>query len=188
MKKRLAITLLVLVIVAVAGFTVYLSGTLTTPGDSSIIPRYLGYNDKTSKIYLIDSFTSYSNANETYTAVDGQIVEKGTPLFVITMTLRNDYTSDNPAPPLHNQDQISPADGTAYLYLTARLYDKDGQLNATNVSVSDFSLTAVSGTGLVLSSGQTSQVNIYMATAQTNINNIEVKLYFLGDSIPTRNT
>jgi hypothetical protein len=188
MKKRLAITLLVLVIVAVAGFTVYLSGTLTTPGYSSIIPRYLGYNDKTSKIYLIDSFTSYSNANETYTTVDGQIVEKGTPLFVITMTLRNDYTSDNPAPPLHNQDQISPADGTAYLYLTSRLYDKDGQLNATNVSVSDFSLTAASGTGLVLSSGQTSQVNIYMATAQTNINNYEVKLYFLGDSIPTRNT
>ena len=128
MKKRLAITLLILVIVVVAGFTVYLSGTLTKPGDSSAIPRYLSYNDKTSKIYLIDSFTSYSNANETYTTADGQIVEKGTPLFVITMTLRNDYTSDNPAPPLQNQDQTSPADGTAYLYLTAQLYDKDGQI------------------------------------------------------------
>ena len=188
MKKRLAITLLVLVIVAVVGFTIYLSGTLTTPGDSSAIPRYLGYNDKTSKIYLIDSFTSYSNANETYATADGQIVEKGTPLFVITMTLRNDYTSDTPAPPLHNQDQTSPADGTAYLYLTTQLYDKDGQSNATNVSMSDFSLTATSGTGLVLSSGQTAPVNIYMATSQTNINKYEVNLYFLGDSIPTRNT
>jgi hypothetical protein len=188
MKKRLAITLLVLVIVVVAGFTVYLSGTLTTPGGSSVIPRYLVYNDKTSKIYLIDSFTSYSNANETYITPNGQIVEKGAPLFVITMTLRNDYTSDNPAPPLTNQDQTSPADGTAYLYLTAQLYDKEGQLNATNVSVSDFSLTAASGTGLVLSSGQTATVNIYMATSQTNINKYEVNLYFLGDSIPTRNT
>jgi hypothetical protein len=188
MKKRLAITLLVLVIVAVAGFTVYLSGTLTKPGDSSVIPRYLSYNDKTSKIYLIDSFTSYSKANETYVTADGQIVEKGTPLFVITMTLRNDYTSDNPAPPLHNQDQTSPADGTAYLYLTAPLYDKDGQLNATNVSMSNFSLTTASGTGLVLSSGQTAPVNIYMATSHTNINKYEVNLYFLGDSIPTKNT
>jgi hypothetical protein len=188
MKKRLAITLLVLLIVAVAGFTAYLSRNLNTQGDSSAIPRYLGYNDKISKIYLIDSSTSYSNANETYTTADGQIVEKGTPLFVITMILRNDYTSDTPAPPLRNQDQTSPADGTAYLYFTTQLYDNNHKLNATNVSVSDFSLTATSGTGLVLSSGQTTPVNIYMATSQTNINKYEVNLYFLGDSIPTRNT
>ncbi len=188
MKKRLAITLLVLVIIAAAGFTIYLSRNLTTPENSSAIPRYLGYNDKTSKIYLIDSFTSYTTANETYTTADGKIVEKGTSLFVITMTLRNDYTSDTPAPPLHNQEQTSPADGTAYLYFTAQLFDKNGQLNATNVTVSDFSLTATSGTGLVLSSGQTGIVNIYMATSQTNINKYEVNLYFLGDSIPTRNT
>jgi hypothetical protein len=188
MKKRLAITLFVLVIVMVAGFIVFLSGILTTPGGSSVIPRYLVYNDKTSKIYLIDSFSSYSSANETYTTPDGQIIEKGTPLFVITTTLRNDYTSDNPAPPLNNQDPTSPADGTAYLYLTAKIYDKEGQLNATNVSVSDFSLTAISGTGLVLSSGQTSSFNIYMATSHTNINRYEVNLYFLGDSIPTGNT
>lgn len=188
MKKRLAIISLVLLIVVVAGFIIYLSGTPTKSGDSSVIPRYLSYNEKTSKIYLIDSFTSYSKANITYSTADGQIVEKGNTLFVITLTLRNDYTSDNPAPPLQNQDQTSPADGTAYLYLTAQLYDKEGKLNATNVSISDFSLTAVSGAGLVLSSGQTTPVNIYMATSQPNIDKYEVNLYFLGDSIPTRNT
>jgi hypothetical protein len=188
MKKRLAITLLILCIAVVAGFTVYLLGTLTTPGASSVIPHYLVYDGKPSKIYLVDAVTSYSNANETYATPDGQVVEKGTPLFVIRMTLRNDYTSDHPAQPLHNQDQTSPADGTAYLYLTAQLYGKDGQLNATNVSVSDFSLPAVPGTGLVLSNGETAPVNIYMATSQTNINKYEVNLYFLGDSIPSRNT
>ena len=97
----------------VAGFVIYLSGTPTKPGDSSVIPRYLSYNEMTTKIYLIDSFTSYSKAYETYSTGDGQIVEKGNSLFLITLTLRNDYTSDNPAPPLHNQDQTSPADGTA---------------------------------------------------------------------------
>ncbi|MGE5575397.1 MAG: hypothetical protein ACM3UL_04615 [Ignavibacteria bacterium] len=188
MRKRLTITLLVLVIIVVAGFTFYLSGTLTKPGDAYVIPRYLSYNDKTSKIYLIDSFTSYGNANKTYTTADGQIIDKGTPFFIITMTLRNDYSSDNPAPPPQNQEQTSPADGTAYLYLTTKLYDKDGQVNATNVSTSDFSLTAASGTGLVLSSGKTSSVNIYLATSQTNINKYEINLYFLGDSIPTKNT
>jgi hypothetical protein len=188
MKRRLSITLIILCIIAVAGGVIYFLGTQTTPENSSDIPHYLVYDNKPSKIYFIEALTSYGNANETYTTPDGQIVEKGTPLFVITMTLRNDYTADNPAPPLHNQQQTSPADGTAYLYLTAKLYDKDGQLNATNVSVSDFSLTAAPGTGLVLSSGQTAPVNIYMATSQTNINKYEVNLYFLGDSIPTRNT
>jgi hypothetical protein len=188
MKKQLAITLLVLILVVAAGFTIYLSGAPTKSGGSSTIPRYLSYKDMTSKIYLINSLTSYSNANETYTTADGQIIEKGTKLFVITMTLRNDYTADNPAPPLQNQDQTSPADGTAYLYLTTQLYDKEGKLNATNVSISDFSLTEASGAGIVLSSGQTASFNIYMATSQTNIIEYEINLYFLGDSIPTRNT
>jgi hypothetical protein len=187
MKKWLAITLLVLVI-AVAGLTVYLTGIVSKPGDSSVIPGYLSYNDKTSKIYLVDSFTSYGKTNETYTTADGQIVERDTPLFIITMNLRNDYTSDNPAPPLQNQEHTAPADGTAYLYLTAQLHNKEGKLNSTNVSISDFSLTATNGTGLVLSSGQTALVNIYMATSQTNIDKYEVNIYFLGDSIPTRNT
>ena len=188
MKKRLTIILLLLVIVVVAGVTIYLSATLSKPENPSAIPRYLNYNDKTSKIYLLDSITSYSKTNETYATADGQIVEKDTPLFVITLTLRNDYTSDNPAPPLNNQEQTSPADGTAYLYLTTQLYDKNGKLNSTNVSMSDFLLPTTSGTGLVLSSGQTTSVNIKMTTSQTNINKYELSLNFLGDSIPTKNT
>jgi hypothetical protein len=188
MKKQLKIALLILCIAVAVGFTVYLSANQTTPGATSVTPHYLVYNGTASKIYLIDTVTSYSSANETYATPDGRIVEKGTPLFVITMTLRNDYTSDNPAPPLHNQLQTSPADGTAYLYLTAQLYVKDSQLNASNVSVSDFSLPAVTGTGLVLSSGETAPVNIYMATSQTNINKYEVSLYLLSDSIPATNT
>jgi hypothetical protein len=187
MKKKLAITLLVTCIIAVAGFTVYWLETQTKSEDSSVNPHYLTYNGVTSKIYLTYTVTSFGNSNDTYTTPDGQIVEKGTPLFVITLTLRNDYTSDNPAPPLHNQDQTSPADGTAYLYLTTKLYDKGHQLNATNVSVSDFSLPTVPGTGLVLSSGETASAKIYMSTTQTNIDKYEVNLYFLGDSIPTSN-
>lgn len=176
--------LLILCISIATVFTVYLLGIHATPKASSVVPHYLVYDGKPSNIYLIEAATSYINSNETFTTTNGQVVEKGTPLFVITITLRNDYTSDNPAPPLHNQVQTSPSDGTAYLYLTAKLYDKDGQLNATNVSVSDFSLPAVQGTGLVLSSGETAQVKIYMATSNMNINKYEVSLNFLGDSIP----
>lgn len=188
MKRRLKIALLILFIAVVVGFTVYMLANKNSPETTLATPHYLVYNGQPTKIYLIDTETSYTNTNQTYTTPEGQNVEKGTPLFVITMTLRNDYTSDNPAPPLQNQDQTSPADGTAYLYLTAQLYDKNGQLNAPNVSVSDFSLPAVSGTGLVLSSGETAPVNICIATSQTNINKYIVNLYLVSDSIPASNT
>jgi hypothetical protein len=188
MKKRSATTLLITLIIVAAGFTVYLLGTQSAPEVSSVDPHYLTYNDMTSKIYLIETNTSYINASETYITPFGRTVERGTPLFEITLTLRNDYTSDNPAPPLHNQNQISPADGTAYLYFTAKLYNKGTQVNSTNLSVSDFSLPTVPGTGFVLSSGETASVKIYMATSQTHIDKYEVNLYFLGDSIPTSNT
>lgn len=185
MKKRhLAIALLVACIIIAMGVTLYLSGTLFGTTASSVKPHYLSYNGESSKIYLVNVLTSYSNANDTLTTPAGQVFEKGTPIFIITLTLRNDYTSDSPAPPQPNQDQTSPADGTAYLYLTAQLYNQSGKLNATDISVSDFSLSAVPGTGLVLTSGETKSVNIYLATIQTHVSKYEVNLYFLGDSIP----
>jgi hypothetical protein len=185
MKKRSkAIALFVVCMVIIVGIAFFLSGLLQTPVGSSVNPHYLPYNGSTSKIYLLNVATSYGNSNDTYTDPAGQVFEKGTPIFVITLTLRNDYTSDNPAPPLPNQVQTSPADGTAYLYLTTNLFNKSGQLNATTVSPTDFSLPAIPGTGLVLASGQTKSISVYLATSQTNINKYEVNLYFLGDSIP----
>ena len=186
MKKSFrTVAVLVVALALAASLSVYLAeNILSSPNVKPAIPHYLFYNSATSKIFLIGAVTSYGSANETYTTPAGQVVQKGNPLFIITVTLRNDYTSDNPPPPLPNKYQTSPADGTAYLYLTAQLYNKDGALNATDVSVSDFSLPSTKGTGLVLASGETTSVNIFMATSQTNINKCGVKLIFLGDSIP----
>jgi len=183
-KSLLVITLLIVCLIIVVGVAFYLSGDLFSPKASSVKPHYLSYNGETSKIFLVDVVTSYSNTNDTFTTQDRQFFDKGTPIFIITLTIRNDYTSDNPAPPQQNQVQTSPADGTAYLYLTSQLYSQNVKLNATDISVSDFSLPKVSGTGLVLSSGETKAVTIYLATSQTNISRYEVNLYFLGDSIP----
>jgi len=188
MKKRLAITFVILCIAVTVGFTAYFLRTSTNPEVVAVAPHYLVYNGAMSKIYLVDAVTSYDIVNETYATPDGQVVEKGTPLFIITMTLRNDYTSDNPAPSLPNQIQTSPADGTAYLYLITQLYNKGGALNSTNVSVSDFSLPAIPGSGLVLSSGETAPAKIFIATSHTDISKFEINLHFLGDSIPSTNT
>jgi len=151
----------------------------------SVSPGYLLYQGELSKIYLVTSTYSYGNANKTYTTPAGQFVQLGSPLFIITVTLRNDYSSEE-APPPPNEVPVSPADGTAYVYFTAKVYDGNGAVNATNVTVPDFWLPSTPGTALVLSSGQTASANIYMSTDKTGIIKYGIETIFLGDSIPTK--
>jgi|WetSurMetagenome_2_1015567.scaffolds.fasta_scaffold49764_2 hypothetical protein len=186
--KRLvvAVTAIIVVVALMAALGFYFSETLpATLNTEPITPHYLSYNGGASKIFLAGAASSYGNSNETLTTSNGIVVQKGSPLFIVTATLRNDYTSDEPAPVLPNQGQTSPADGTAYLYLTAQVYAKDGTVNTTDVSASAFALPATSGTGLVLASGETVVVNICLSTSRTDINRCDVNLIFLGDSIPT---
>jgi hypothetical protein len=187
MKKHfIPISALIVFLVLAAALALYLAENTPRPSEvESVTSHYLTYNGDASKIYLLGATTSYGSTNETYTTSSGHIVQKGSPLFIVTVALRNDYTSDSPPPALPNQYQLSPADGTAYLYLTAQLYNKDSSLNATDVSFSDFSVPVVQGTGYVLASGETRSVNIYLATSQTNISKCEVNLAILGDSLPT---
>ena len=186
MKRRTATAGIIVVVALVATLGIYLSQTTSRPTTvEPISAHYLSYSSVASKIYLLGATTSYGNANETLTAANGAVIQKGDPLFIVTVTLRNDYTSDEPAPALPNHGQISPSDGTAYLYLAAHLYSKDGAVNATDVSASAFYLPATSGTGLVLASGETASINICLSTSRTDITRCDVNLLFLGDSIPT---
>ena len=110
------------------------------------------------------------------------MIQKGSSLFIITATLRNDYTIDDPPPP--NGIAISPADGTAYVYLTAQLKNDEGIINAKDVTVPDFSIPSIPGAALVLASGQTASVNIYLSVNEDNISDYDIEAVFIGDSIP----
>jgi hypothetical protein len=183
-KKKLQILASIVIIAVIATTLVYFTNTPTfvAPKGAPFTPHYISYRGNPSKIYVAAAATSYSKVNESYSA-EGQEVKKGTPLFIVSVTLRNDYTADDLPPP--NGTQVFPADGTAYLYLNAQLYDKNGLVNATNVSVSDFSVPKTIGTGLVLASGQTASTDLWIATDNTKINQYYLTLVFLGDSIPT---
>jgi hypothetical protein len=185
MNRRLlvAIAFILCICLAAGFFVLFFSGNLNK-AHVPIGSGYLSYQGKESKIYLLTENASLGYATETFAASDGTAVEKETPLYNITLTIRNDYSTDNPPPPQHNLNQISPADGTAYLYLTTRLYNGDSILNSTDVSISAFNLSATSGTGIVLSSGETITVNIFLLTSQNIIDNYQISLFYLGDSIP----
>ena len=74
---------------------------------------------------------------------------------------QNDCMADNP----HVQQialHISPADRTGYLCFSAQLYNKNGAVHLTNVSISEFLTSGTQGTGIVLESGQTESATIYV--------------------------
>ena len=149
------------------------------PQDST--RHYLSFNGSESRIAMVSTTSSFTPTNQTYTSADGKQVAKGG-LYTINLTLRNDYSSDNPPP--STGTPTAPIDGTAYIFLKATLLVYDVAYPSINLSPSDFTTTSADQTGLVLASGQTNTVQMILATNQTNINDFFVTLVSVTDSIP----
>jgi hypothetical protein len=188
MRKNLKVlaAFIIISIITLAAATWFFYAENTCLGSQKVedlSPHYLSYMGDASKIYLVSASTSYGAVNESYTTFGGQLVQKGSTLFIIVLTMRNDYSAENPPPP--NVTPVSPADGTVYVCLKTELYNENGVVNVTNVTVGDFSVPETSGSGFVLASGQTASIEIYLATSQLVITRYGVNLVFVGDTIPT---
>ncbi len=168
---------------AVSAVSVAVWASLLTQNTRAFTPHYLAYQGDASKIFVLSETSSWATANQSYLDSEGQMIPQGSQLFVVSVTLRNDYSSENPAPAA-GESQAAPIEGTAYIYLNTILYNKDGIVDAVNVSPSDFTVPPAY-TGVVLASGQTNSVNIYLATNKTDVSSFLVSLNFVGDSIPT---
>jgi hypothetical protein len=180
MKKRTAITAVTILLVAISALIVNLSGILTQ--SQPFTPHYLPYQGVDSKIYALSQTTSYQQLNTDYTLDNGSIIPKGSGIFTINITLRNDYSTENP-PPAPNGTPVTPIDGTAYITLKATLLKNQGNIPAINLSPSDFNTASKDQTGLILASGQTANIQLSYATNQTNITDYNINLTSLTDSI-----
>ncbi len=131
--------------------------------------------ESATRIFLVSATTYYGYANETLKAgnpTEGNIINKGDPIFIINVTLRNDYNPENPLP-------LS-TDNYAFIFLTATLYSQNVTINAkdvspTNPEVGPF-LTAFVG----LSSRETASVEVWLATDNRNIDHYEINLSVFG--------
>ncbi len=182
MKRQRKILIIISVIGLLIGFGICLAVwvELLAPKPQAFTPHYLAYQGSDSRIYAVSQTISYGYIDHAYTALDGQTVAAGSGMFTLNLTLRNDYSSDNPAP--NNGTPISPIDGTAYIRLKATLYNNDATVQTINVTPSDFIVPAEQ-TGLVLASGQTISVRLLYATNQTSITGYILTLESVGDSI-----
>jgi hypothetical protein len=179
-RGNLVITVMAVALIVIVAFSIAYLGGVFAPKTQAFTPHYLAYQGMESKIYVITETISYDHAAQDYTSVDGQIVSQGSDIFTIELTLRNDYSSENPPPTTGTP--ASPVDGTAYIRLKATAYNQDMIIRTVNVSPSDFS-TLPDQTGLVLASGQTAHAQLLLATNQTKITSYTVTLEALGDSI-----
>ncbi len=131
--------------------------------------------ESATRIFLVSATTYYGYANQTIKSPNpagGNEISKGDPIFIVNATLRNDYSPENPLP--LSQDSY------AYIFLTATLYTQNSTIKANDVSptnpfVGPF-LTAYIG----LNSGETGSVEIWMSTANRNINHYELNLDVFG--------
>jgi hypothetical protein len=202
MDKNLKIVLAVVLIVAIAVSGIFwfpaISRTLepshggsTTPATKveQITPQYLpGYVFQTisnategtifesaTRIFLVSSTTFYGHANETIKSpnpTEGNIINKGDPIFIINATLRNDYNPQNPLPLSTNN--------YAYIFVTATLYSQNRTINAKDVSPTDPHIGSFLTAYLGLTSGTTASVEIWLSTANRNIGNYTINLDVFG--------
>jgi len=203
MGKNLKIVLAVVLIVVIAVSGIFwfpaLSRTLepshsetttTATKVEQVIPQYLpGYgseptSDKSSgsffetatRIFLVSTQTYYGYSNETIKSgnpAEGNIINKGDPVFIINATLRNDYNSANPLPLSTNNH--------AFIFLTATLYSSQNvTIKATDVSPTNPQVGPFFSAFVGLNSGVTASVEIWLSTASRNVENYTFNLDVFG--------
>jgi hypothetical protein len=180
-RKSLFTAVIVLLLVATLSIFAVVWGKFFNQKPQAFTPHYMVYDGAESRIYAVSEVTNQAIADQNYFAYDGSLVSQGSGIFLINITLRNDYSSDNPPPAAGTP--VSPIDGTVYLSLKAALFDGDIPISTINLSPSQFYPGSVDETGVVLASGQTGNFQLALATNQTNITAYKVNIESLTDSI-----
>ncbi len=165
-RRRTLGIILVMVMVIAIGVVVFLQLTANSTasvGPSVAVveppaPSYIG----NSSIYLLSANASYGKYY-------------GTLCFIINVTVRNDYTPQQPPPNNPTQEN----NGYAWFILIAKEYDK----NSTQINAQEFippdSHPNYNQQGL--SSGETLSFNIYMTTTQQHdVDHYELEFGWLG--------
>ncbi len=180
-QKRIAIAAVAIVLLVSALSAVFATLLNDSPQNPGALGQYLSVNGVESKIALINRSFSFILSNETYASADGKQTAQGC-VYTINLTLRNDYSSDNPPPSLTG-NPVAPVDGTAYMRLKASLLANGTAVPVVNLSSSDFAPTAEDQNGIVLASGEAKLVEIVLAADQTNLEDYSLTLVSVSDSI-----
>lgn len=134
-----------------------------------------------SEIFLVSANASYGYyPYPTVTSPNGdgvKLAEYGEPCVIISVTIRSDYSTQNPPP------NPSPGNSTSvYVFLTAQIFNGENQINATDITPPvGF---ANGGAYAPLRSGESATLTIYLATNNTNITRFQIVTRYIGGIPP----
>lgn len=142
---------------------------------------YLSYEGNISKIFVVSANASYGfYPYSTVTSANGDgvvLAENGEPCFIISVTIRSDYSAQNLPP---NPAPVNPT--LVYVFLTAQIFNGENQINATDITPPvGF---ANGGAYAPLSSGESATLTIYLATKNTNIASFQIVTRYVGGIPP----
>ena len=156
----------------------------------SVANYYLQSQGNESRIYVVSANASYGyypfptvtfppffNSNKTYVAKNGE------PCVIINVTLRNDYSIQNPAP---NPSSLNNTTTEVYVSLTSKLFNSEGQVDSTDITNAGYIASA--GTNSAFTSliyGESTTVTLYIATSNTNVTSFQLLPRYIGAQMPT---
>jgi hypothetical protein len=160
------------------------SSQVVTPVTGSIQPvagYYLPYRGNISRIFVVSiSISSGSYPYPTRNAI-GQssgppVVKKGEPCVIINVTVRNDYSAQYPPPA---QFPNSPTPAFAWVFLTAKIFSGNNEINATDLTQVGLPPDSLPSAGL--NGGETATVSIYLATtSKSEITSFQIVPVWIG--------
>ncbi|MGA2524574.1 MAG: hypothetical protein ABSF65_10540 [Candidatus Bathyarchaeia archaeon] len=189
-KRRTVLTLAVIALIIVLAVLTFIilyfphnqTSTPTAANVEPIAPQYLPYEGNASRIFVVSATPSYgSYPGPTVPQTDGTPgIKKGAPCFIINVTVRNDYSAENPLPD-HNIFNFS--NPMASAFLTAKIFNNQDQISATDVTPPYPPVPIPGALVYDLASGKSTTVTIYLATNHQDINRFEIILEYVG-SVP----
>lgn len=189
-KSRTALTLAVIALIVVLAVLTFIIlyfapkqvSTPTIANVKPVAPQYLPYSGNASRIFMVSATPSYGTyPGPTVPKRDGTPgIQKGAPCFIINVTVRNDYSTENPLPD-HNIFNFGSPSASAFL--TAKIFNNQGQISATDVTPPYPPVPIPGALVYNLESGNSTTVTIYLATNHQDINRFEISLEYVG-SVP----
>jgi hypothetical protein len=179
-RTFIAATVVVFLVLIIIAFGYYFTN------QSQVVPKpipsqsnfYLG----DSRIFVVSAYASYGNYPfPTVTSGPGEspIAEVGEPCVIINVTLRNDYSYQNPAPGFLN------GSGYVYVALTANLFNNETKISSRDIT-NAFSLDSVftNRAFTELNYGETTEVKDYIATNSHDVTSFQLLPYYIGKMPP----
>ncbi len=193
-RQKTETGLVILVVVFAVSLTFLWVTKLTFDGDISssdirpVAPQYIQSYGTETRIFLISAIPSYGEypfeSEPVYPGHSSSEIHKGDQCFIINVTVRNDYSSNDPLP--SSMSVGFPNSTTAEVSLNALLYDGDNRtINTTNVTPPFPRVPAeINAPIFSLESGETLSFEMYFTIAKRNVAAFTIVSLYVGAMPP----